>query len=140
MGLGNVFVIVILVYYTNYIVGVLISKRQRSDIKEVNTKLNDLRKVAVKTLEQQKEFINARYPKNKWTFSYKMIPKFLFTIMYIGIFYAIFYYIFSYLHIDLVFWQGFALMITLPIVFNFILGYAKLQKSDVTVFLKGWFR
>jgi hypothetical protein len=58
---GNVLLIVSFSYYMLYVVQLIVSSKFRKQVKIRNKKLDRLRKIPVKTLEQQKKFIAMRY-------------------------------------------------------------------------------
>lgn len=141
MGLGNLFVQVFLTYYTKYVFSMIWSKTGRKNIKETNKKLDVLRKVPIKTVDQQKEFINLRYPKKgpfKWKWG--IIPSFVWNIFLFVLILRGYMYVFNYLKLDVKIWQGVLFIIVFPIIFNIVMTKFGLQKSDIRIYLRGWFK
>ena len=136
MNIANMFIIVFMTYYTTYFV-TLFKKKNRAGIQSVNNRLDNLRKKPIKTLEEQKAFIDLRYPKrqkSKW--SWKIIPNFLFGITKFILLFYIFNYIFVYFGLNFKLWQAILFMVIAPIGINLVLEKFKLQRQDLSVFLK----
>lgn len=136
--LANIFIIVILTYYTKYILIVVFSRKNRKNIKEENVKLENLRRIPVKTIEQQKEFLDLRYPKRKkfkWTWlSIFNIIKTMF--IYVVIFQG-YRYLFGWLGLGFQIWHAVLFVVFFPMLLNLILSKFGIQKSDLTVFFRG---
>jgi hypothetical protein len=134
MGVGNFLIICLCMYYTFYLVGLLSSKK-RITIQQTNEKLDKLRSVPVKTMEEQKEFLQLKYPK-KEKYQFKWIH-FFFGIIYIVIAFTLFYgysKLFELLKIDIPIWLAIVCIIAIPILINYILKKVNLQQSDLLVF------
>jgi hypothetical protein len=113
--------------------------RNRKSLKFVNNRLDELRKIAIKTAEEQKEFIELKYPKRskvktKWSFK-RVLFIFIMIVFYAGIF-IIWLKIFMYFHLNFKIWQAVIVIFLGPTLINFVLKRFGLQKNDVTVFLK----
>lgn len=139
---GNILTIIILSWYINHILRVLFSLKIRKNFQETNIRLNKLRCIAVKSIEEQKEFINLKYPKrSKEKFSWKRflfsIPKVLLSIFIFIIIFQTISYVFFYFSINLKLWQGILFMILFPILINLILEKFNLQKNDLSIFFRG---
>lgn len=135
---GNILVSVFATYYTKYILSLIISKQKRQKVKTTNIRLDELRKIPVKTLEEQKEFINLRYPKRKgkFKFSWKMIPTFLINMgIFVGLFF-IYRNILLYFNLDFELWQGILLVVIGPMIINYLLEKAGVQKASLLVFFR----
>ncbi len=138
MGLTmpNVFVIVLLTYYTMYIV-FLINKTTRKGVIYRNENLNKLRLKKVKTLKEQKEFINLKYPKKgKFKMTWKGLRKFIFKIFLFVVGFRIYSFVLQHFGINFKLWQAILIIMTVPIIINIILEKFNLQKSDLRVFFK----
>jgi len=135
MGFGNVLIAVFLTYYSMYIIS-LVSADKRKNISNLNLDLDKLRKEQVKTLEEQKKFVDLKYPKTigKSKFSYKSIPFILWRIFYFGV--LIYAYIMLLSPFDIGLWVAIPVVMILPIVINLVLAKFNLQKSDLRVFLR----
>ena len=137
MNLANMFVVVFLTYYTFYFIK-LFSKRNRQAIKVGNKILDNLRDIPVKTVEQQKEFLNLRYPKKgKFQWTWKIIPNILFGIIKFVVIIRLYMYLFDWMHIEMKLWMAIIFIIVVPILINICLDKFGLQKSaDIRVFLR----
>lgn len=138
MNIANFFVLTFVVYYTKFFLDIL-DIRNRKSLKFVNNRLDELRKIAIKTAEEQKEFIELKYPKRskvktKWSFK-RVAYIFVMLIFYAGIF-IMWLELFTYLHLNFKIWQAVIVIFLGPTLINFVLKRFGLQKNDVTVFLK----
>lgn len=137
MNLANMFVIVFLTYYTFYFIK-LFSKRNRQAIKTGNKTLDNLRDVPIKTIQQQKEFLNLRYPKKgkfKWT--WKIIPNVLFGIIKFVVIIRLYMFLFDWMNVEMRLWMAILFIMVMPILINISLEKFGLQKSsDMRVFLR----
>ena len=138
MEYGDLFVIIFLVYYTMYLVTIIFNKNKRGSMQAVNIKLDELRIIGQKTLEQQKEFLALKYPKKAGTFKFKwaMIPKLLLhIILFIALFQG-YRMLFIFIGISVPLWMGLLFIITMPMIFNIVLRKFNLQKQDISIFFK----
>jgi len=136
MNLANMFIIVFMTYYSNYFIS-LFRKKNRQGVQYVNKGLDEIRKKPIKTLEEQKAFINLKYPKKpKFKWSWKMIPYTLYGIVKFIIIFYIYNYLFNWLKLDFKLWQAILFIIVAPILINLLLEKFKLQRQDLRVFLK----
>lgn len=136
MAIYNSFIICFLIYYT-FFFSSLFRYNKRKSIQYVNNELDKKRKIAVKTLDEQKEFLtlkNGTYQKFKFSW------KFLFNTIYyifIGILLFILYsYILKILNYNFKLWQVLTLFMLGPIVINWILKKFHLEQTDLGVILK----
>ncbi len=67
MGLGIYIIIFVLCYYTVNIAKISFSPVYRVKLRSKNKSLDTLRVVPIKSVEQQKEFLNLKYPKNRFS-------------------------------------------------------------------------
>ncbi len=137
MNLANMFVVVFLTYYTFYFIK-LFSKKNRSGIKIVNERLDDLRDIPVKTVEQQKKFLDLRFPKKgkfKWT--WKIVPNILWGIVKFVVIIRLYMFLFDWMKIEMRLWMAIVTIIIAPVLINILLEKFGLQKlSDMRVFLR----
>jgi len=137
MEFGNVLIIIFLSYYTIYFFQISISKNYKKTIQDKNIVLENLRGKKIKTLKEQKNFINLKYPKKikqKWT-----VKRIGYVVLYILIFILIYQiYNFLFLKIGLVIklWIAIIFVMVAPIIFNMILQRYNLQKSDLNIYLR----
>ena len=136
--LANIFIILITTHFTYHVLTVIFSKRQRKGMQQANTRLDVLRCKPIKTVVEQKEFINIKRPKRIGTFKWRWlsIPKFLLTmIIYITLF-RLYFYVFDYFGLNFVLWQAILYVIIFPLILNLILEKFKVQKGDISVFFR----
>ena len=136
MNFANIIVICIITYYLNYTVLLIISSKKRNLVKDTNTKLNELRKIPYKTLEEQKKFIDLMYPK-----SGKFIWKSFFKALSWGIPLAILLFTivrqsFIIFHIQFNVISMIIFTLVGPLIINIILAMFKLDKSNLIHILK----
>ena len=137
-------VILLLSYYSKYTIELLINKKQREDIKEANTKLNLLREKPIKTLKEQKEFINIKYPKRpvsdkKWYQKMSFKGTLILFLHIVGFVFAmqVWKRLFTILDIHFNIWQMLLIAILFPILFNYVMGKFNLNKNnDLGVFFR----
>lgn len=142
MEYGNLFVRVILSYYLIYIISLIFNKNRREQIKQHNKNLAVLRKKPIKTIKEQREFINLRYPKliGRFKWSWMLIPRMLPKIAFFVSLIIGSRYLFEYFGIHIKIWQAILFMIIFPIIINLILERLKLEKgSNMAIFFRGWF-
>jgi magnesium-transporting ATPase (P-type) len=137
MGFGNIVIILLLMYYTFYFIS-LTSSKKRKGIQQKNKKLDSIRSVPVKTLGEQKEFLDLKYPvKPKFTMTWK---KFFLTIAYIAFITSTFMFyssLLKVLKIDVPLYLAIIIIIVVPIIFNYILSKFSLEKDDLLIFFGG---
>lgn len=127
-----------LMYTFKIYVKLLVNKEHRLKHQEKNKRLDELRKIAVKTPEQQKEFINLKYeikPFFKWTFI--NILKAVWGMLPFIIIFVLFRYAWKeYIQINIPFWALIVFMLTVPLIINFLLRRFNMQQDDVTVYFR----
>ena len=137
MAVGNIFIVLFLSYQFWYILS-LFRKDIREEIQDRNERLEKLRKIPVKNIEEQKEFIKLKYPeKDKSKNIWKKIFHYIVRLVKIGITARALYYVFDLLSIDILLWQAMIIMIFLPVLLNLILRQFGVQnQKDITVFFR----
>lgn len=133
--LGNWLICLYLSYLSIYIIKMFFNKN-RTKITAKNKRLDELRKIPVKTIEQQKEFIDLRYPKTigKWT-KYKVFT--LIAQMIAFIFLVITYKsMFNYFNLKISIWIGLGFIFIIPFFINMILKRFGIQTQDISVFFR----
>lgn len=138
MTVGNLIIIIFIIFYIRYFIQ-FFSKKKRKQIQTVNKSLDELRKIPIKTLEQQKQFLELRYPKRiGFKFKWVMVLKILFLLGLMFVVFRGFYFVFGYFNINVPTWLAFMVVIIGPIIINLILKKSGLQKtSDLSVFFRG---
>src|SRR6056297_3236274 len=102
----NLFIVFIIYFILSYI-KVFISKNKREEHVDTRKELEQLRKIPNKTMEQQKRFIDLKYPKTdpfKWTFW--NITKFVLKLaLMVGVFFWIKYLWRTYIIFEFALWH-----------------------------------
>jgi len=139
MDIADIIVIMLCTYYTNYILKMIFNKKQRVGTQQANIKLDDLRTKPKKTLAEQKEFLNIKYPKRigKFKWSWKIIPKTILTIVIYILIFRFYFFVFAYFGLKFQLWQAILIVMTLPMLLNLVLEKFKIQKGDLSVFFRG---
>jgi len=82
MGFGNILVIVLILVYLKYFYN-LFDKRKRKVVLSSNKRLEELRKIVFKTLEEQREFVELRYPKRLFAWSWKNVGVVILSLLFL---------------------------------------------------------
>jgi hypothetical protein len=137
MAITNILFSIFLTFYTFYFASFFV-KTKREAIQTKNKELNKLRAIPVKTLEEQKQFLNIKYPKKekKFKFTWKWLLKVVLTVLVFFIIVRLFRYLIGLTGYVFPWWLLILSVIVGPILINIILAKFNLQKSDLTVFLK----
>jgi cytosine/uracil/thiamine/allantoin permease len=137
MEVGNIFIRIFLTFYMFYIFS-FFSRKKRTDIQDKNKKMDKLRSIPLKSVKQQKDFLDLKYPKRKkFKFEWMMIVKFVFKIIiFIGVF-QLFKYVFGFFNIHFAIWQAILVLIIGSLIINYFLRKFNLQKDDISVFFRG---
>jgi hypothetical protein len=117
----------------------MLNVNNRRGMQYANKRMDELRKIAVKTELEQKEFIDLKYPVNrgkraKWTFK-RIIMLIIMIIFYAGVF-IIWLKIFAYYNINFKIWQAVIIIFLGPTLINILLKRIGLQRNDISVFFK----
>lgn len=140
MAFAEFMLVVFCVFYTRYFYQLLMNK-QRKKIQKVNQEMNKLRKIPIKTLEEQKNFLDLRYPKmiGKFKFTYKKVVIIVLQLVIIVCVFKFYIYLIQLIHWNIKLWQVILLIMCVPMLINLILKKFNLQtKSDLSIMLKGW--
>lgn len=139
MQIGTILVIMVLTYYVKYITDIVIFKDKRKKVIEVNNELNELRKIPIKTLEEQKAYINLKYPQ-RTKFSWRKTDIILTSIaMYILIYFVLYALCKTY-NINISLGWGIFFLFVGPILINYILNIFNISKDDTLNYqMRGWF-
>ena len=121
----------------------MLSKNKRKGVVLKNTTLNNIRLKKVKTLEEQKEFLNVKYPKRgkfKWknlkNITWRAVGKFLLNLAVYILLFRGFLFILRHFNINFQYWQAILIVLTLPIIINILLEKFNLQRNDLRVFFR----
>ena len=136
VNIANFIMIAFFSYYIKYFIDLLNVKNRRS-VKLANGRMDELRKIAVKTELEQKEFIGLKYPVSvgrKWTF--RRITIFVFIMLfYLGIF-LLLLKIFVQYDVQFKLWQAVLIVFVSPTIINLLMKRFGLQKDDITIFFR----
>ena len=124
--------VAVFAYYLLYLFTIAVAPKKRKEIETRNEKLDKMRTVAMKTLEQQKAFISTKFPKTTKTDWGKILTN---VILFIVTF-SILRFMFVSLGLNFVWWEGLLIIITVILGIHFILRPYGLQNSDIEVLLK----
>ncbi len=133
MELGALLIVMTLVFYTNYFFS-LINSKSRESIRNTNIRLDELRKIPVKTLKEQKEFINMRYSKKNSKITWISAFKFVLYVCLIVIIFRVYSKLLIYLPWEILWWHGLLFLFFFPMVMNYVLSFFGLQKKGVKIF------
>jgi len=135
MNIASILVVIFFVYYSIMLYGYLLPSK-RKVLEDANLKMEELRKIPIKTVEEQKAFIDVRYPKGKFKFKKEMIPSVLINM---GCFIILFqFYSIQLLNLgwNIKLWQAILFVMFMPIIINIVLRKFNLQRNDISVFFK----
>ena len=136
INFSNFLILAVFTYFINYVVNIIFNKKERLKIKNKNMSLEALRNIRIKSLEEQKKFLDIKYEKKVFKFSWSWFKGFiLYGVQYAFIFYTMFI-IFQYFNLNFNFWHAILFIFCFPIIMNFILRKFNVQKDDLTVFIR----
>jgi hypothetical protein len=135
--IGTYFVIVFVSYYIKYFLDML-NINNRKNMQYANKRMNELRKIPLKNLEQQKEFIELRYPKRKekTKITFGIVLNFIIMLLFYAGIFIICLKLFQYFDINFKIWQAIIIIFVGPIIINFLLKKFNLQRNDISVFFR----
>jgi hypothetical protein len=136
MNLGTYIVVLFVFFYIKYFLDICDVRNRKGTISK-NERLEVLRRIPVKSREEQEEFITLRYPKKvktPWTIK-RIFSNIIMLIFYAGII-VILMQLFDYFHVQVKLWVAIVILFIGPVVINFVLKKLGLQKSDITVFFR----
>lgn len=126
----SIFLIIFLTYYSKYIINILIDKNGRADIKKKNKKLDKLRKIPIKSIKDQKKFLDIRYPKKKKEkYTLKKFGKLIFSICLYLMLFFLFRWMVGMIEFILNFWIVLVIIFAGPYIINKILKRYNLEKN-----------
>jgi hypothetical protein len=128
MGLGEIFVVFFLLSNIRHLFFILKNKNRKQIVKH-NMKLHEYRKIPVKTVEQQKEFIKLKYPESKFKWNWSILPKLLLNIGFFIIIYKILIEIEKYFGFTISIWVGITIFIVGSFLVNFVLKKLGLNRN-----------
>lgn len=134
--IGNIFVMTLIIYYVIYFTNLFIFGKHK-DLREGNIQLDKLRKRTVKTLAEQKAFLDIKYPKTtkkKKTFK-EWFYIFLFVVYVICVALIVGYF-FKYFKINFNFWIALFIVSVSPFLINYLLSFFKLDNNDLVTIIK----
>jgi len=134
MSLAEIFIVVFLCFYTKYFLSLLLQDK-REEIQKRNQKLDKLRKIPIKSIKKQKEFLNLRYPKKSSNkFEWNRVPNILGIIfVYVVLFFGYRWVVgnfFDWIDYEVRLWQSVLFIILMPMIVNIILKRFDLQQQE----------
>jgi len=137
MDIGNFFVQFLFTYYILYVFRMIFNKKKREFTQMKNNELNKMRKIPVKSLEEQKRFLDLKYPKSgKFKWSWKILPRLIITIIIFIFIYKGWDLLFEFLGINIKLWLAIIIILLFPLLANYVLSFFGLEKSDWRVLLR----
>ncbi len=136
---GEIIIIFMFTYYSIYIIKLSFNKKGRVKLQEINLKLDEYRSEPIKTIQEQKDFINLKHPKMIGTFkwSWKMIGD---TVLHIAMYMVGFRFyaaVIKLLPFTIMIWQAILFIIIFPLLLNIVLRKFNIQKGDLSIFFRG---
>lgn len=106
-------------------------------VKQINLKLDEMRKQPIKTVEEQKKFINIKYPKtSKFKFSWNWLFKMILYILAFIVVYRVYSFVLSVLNVNITLFYAILILFLGPIFINLILKRFHLESDDIGVYFK----
>jgi len=138
MNLATNLFIVFIIYFVLSYVKVLINKDKRVEHAKIMTELERLRKIPYKSLKEQREFIDLKYPKtDPFVWSFQNISKFVLKlVLMVAIFFGIKYLWRTHIVFEFALWQVMLIAVIVPILVNKVLKKYNLHNDDLTIFFK----
>jgi len=134
-NIGSWFVILYLAYLTSYLFSFVRTKNRKST-QTTNVRLEELRKIPIKTMEEQREFLELRYPKSVWKWSFKSVGKVIIQIIVFIFLFKVYSTILNYIGISFSLLQGILFITIVPILVNLVLRKFNLHTNDLSVFFR----
>lgn len=133
MEIGALLIVITLVFYTQYIIN-LLRPDKREEIRYKNQEIERLRKIPIKSMEEQKEFLELRYPKSKFKFTLDFCIYALVYLVFLVILFKSYTYLVTQIPYEIKWWYGLLFLIFFPLIVNKILSKFGLQKAGVKIF------
>jgi hypothetical protein len=139
MNLATNLFIAYLIYFVSTYFKIFTNKEIRITHKSKQQRLDELRLLPIKTKEEQKEFIDLKYPKKdpfKWTI--KNVLQVIFKIIFMIIVFIFVRFLWkTFIIFELALWQLLLFMVFVPIILNKFLKKYNLHHDDISVFFGG---
>lgn len=131
-GVGNILAGIVITTSVYYVVNILFSPTYRQAVKEQNKKLDEMREIPVKTLEEQKEFLDMKYGNQQepFKFSWMMVINILISMIKFSLIYMAVQWAFNYYHINVPLWGAFLVMLGLPLLLTMVFKIFGLHKDN----------
>lgn len=132
MNWGNILFGLTITYHMFIVLDIIFKKHYRDAVKERNKKLEELRNIPIKTIEEQKEFLDIRYGNDfaPIKITWASVLMIIWSIIKFGIIYFIISYLIDYLKIDISLWFAVIIAMIFPILFNLLLKFFGLQQDN----------
>jgi hypothetical protein len=114
------------------------SKTERDAHRQTRKTLEKLRNIPIKTTEEQKQFLDAKYPKDAFfVWSFKNVFMFIIKTLPIILLFMVSRRLWNaYITFEFALWQVIIIMVFLPIIINKIMKRFNLHNDDILVFFK----
>ena len=138
MNLATNLFLAYIIYIISSYIKLAFNKNEREEHIKTRKRLEELRKIPLKTAEEQKEFVNLKYPKeDPFVWSFKNVIIFIGKLIpMVATFIGARYIWKHYIVFEFVLWQVLIIMVFLPIIINKIMKKFNLHNDDISVFFK----
>ncbi len=138
LSLANVIVIVLFTYFTKYLVELIFNRKHLKNLQVVNQEIEKMRSIPIKTLEEQKRFLDMKYPrKGKFKFHWRMIFSVIWHLFLFTVIFRLYMFMFDVIGFNFRIWQSILVVIIFPILFNILMKRFDLEKEDIRIFFRG---
>lgn len=132
IDIPTMLVMLFFTYYTLYIARIIFLPKTRKSIQYANTELNKLRQIPVKTLEEQKRFLNLKYPKTgKTKITWRTVGYIIINILVFILFFQLYNKVFEYFNVTFSWGWAIIIVLSLPLALNFVLMKFNVQANSV---------
>jgi hypothetical protein len=133
--IGAMLFFYLIYYYGKYFYN-LLYKKNREQIKNKNKELNTYRKKPIKNLEEQKQFLNKKYPYMAFNFNLKFFIGIIIGFIKFIALVIIFFNIITVLNIRISLYFSLIMWLIVPISTTIILMRYNLEDNDIVHFLR----
>ena len=127
-----------MIYIISFYIKLAINKNKCKAYQDGRQQLDKLRKIPLKTIEDQKRFLDIKYPKTPpFVWNWKGVLLFILKlVVMVSIFIGARYLWKTYIIWEFSLWHVIIIMVVLPILLNMILKKYNLQQDDLLVFFR----
>ena len=138
MNMATILFIVYTIYMSLTYIKVIVSKDNRAEHRKKRSQLTRLRAKPMKTVEEQKAFLDLKHPKKerkKFTFK-RFMSKLLRVAFFVGLIVGVKYLWTVYVHFNFSLWHIIIYALLFPILVNSVLKKYGLQQDDILVYFR----